>query len=77
MRPGSATSGVNDEQSGRNPRSAVVLICAGIGMLSPYVLSPYLSLELGRRLGSHVVKSGQVTEKMLEEFYVCCQNLHD
>jgi hypothetical protein len=45
--------------------------------LSPHVLSPYLSLELGRRLGSQVVKSGQVTEKVLEEFYVCCQNLHD
>jgi hypothetical protein len=39
--------------------------------------SPDLSLELSRRLGSHIVKSGQVTEKMLEKFYVCCQNLHD
>jgi hypothetical protein len=28
-------------------------------------------------LSAGMIKSGQVTEKMLEEFYVCCQNLHD
>jgi hypothetical protein len=56
MRPGSATSGVNDEQSGRNPRSAVVLICAGVACgrricrrISSYLISPDLSLELGRQ----------------------------
>ncbi len=39
MWPRSAASGVNDDQSGRNPRSAAVLVCAGIGMPSPYLSS--------------------------------------
>lgn len=44
-----------------------------LGRLPDMIDDDYLIGELA----SHIAKSGQVTEKMLEEFYVCCQNLHD